>query len=351
MKKLIHSHQSYRLKQSLWIILLLFSQSLFAIQTLSGDLLNELKQIDYGDKDENTWKEPDSATLATFGSIMDAFLAEDFASADSLASTIGYEVVEYNDTGKKPVREHYILREKNPLPSSQFFGGGTYVLNPRGSQVGIQAPHPITDLFTSTQAIETYLETKSRLLFLAGARRDNSTLVSACTDGSYRKSDSSHYTGQLFYVAHTRASDFDPQMVFVQFHGFGTSSLEKLQTQCGTTDDKLVNLSEGVNYQSDPSSDTFMHIFNRNINQGGIIQSCVYGNDTSSLGATWTTTGRYTNHSHDPCLNNASSSSQRFVHVEQSYRVRSNYRQAMNQYLSATISEYFKGSGGKKGRK
>lgn len=340
----------YLTKKSIGLTLLLISQSVFALQIQSGDLLTELKQIDYGDKDENTWQEPDAATLATFGSVMDAFLAEDFNTADALASTIGYEVVEYNDTGRKPVREHYILREKNPLPSPSFFGGGTYVLNPRGSQVAIQAPHPISDLFTSTQAIEIYLDSRSRLLFLAGARRDNSTLMSACTNGSYRKSDASHYTSQLFYIAHTKASDYHAEMVFLQLHGFGTSSLYKLQEQCGTTNDKLINLSEGVNYTSDPSSDSFMHILNRRINDGGTIKSCVYGNETSSLGATWTTTGRYTNHSVDSCFSNATTSSQRFIHIEQSYRVRSNYRNSMSQYISGSISEYFKSSGGKKGK-
>ncbi len=336
------------------ISLLSTSQSLLAFQTKSGDFLVEMSQIDYGDKDENSWRQPSSSTQTTFSAVMDAFIAEDFTTADALGNAIGYEVVEFSDTSRKPVKTHYILREINPLPSALFIGGGTYVLNPEGVNVAIEAPHPITDSFTGTQAIETYLTSKSRLLFLAGTRRDNSIEISECTNGQYRKSDASHYTQQLFYIAHTRASDADPGLVFVQLHGFGTTSLTKLQNQCGTINDKLINLSEGVNYQSDLSANTFMQILKRKINDAGVIQACIYGNQTSSLGATWTTTGRYSNYSADPCLTSADSSSERFIHVEQSYRVRSNHRPAVADHISSTIAEYFKasGSGSKnKGRK
>ncbi len=327
-----------------FLMVLSFSEAASAIQEQSGDLLAELKKIDYGDKNENSWKEPDASMLASFRGVMDAFLAGDFITADDLASNLGYEVVEYRDTANKPVKLYFILRERYPLPSLQFIGGGTYVMNPRGKQVAIQAPHPVSDLFTSTQAIETFLTSQSRLLFLAGTRRNNSTQLSACTNSNYRSSDASHFTNQYFYLAHTQASDFDLEMVFVQFHGFGTSNLYTLQNQCNSTNDKLVNLSEGVNYQSNPSSQTFMQLLNRNINDAGVIKACVYGNETSSLGATWTTTGRYTNDSPDPCLINATTSSERFIHVEQSYRVRSNYRHSMATYITDTIFEYFKKS-------
>jgi len=332
----------FRLCFSICVISLLsFSQPTLAFQILSGNLMIELKSIDYGDKDDNSWKQPSQITQATFSDVMDAFLAEDFSTAEVLALSIGYEIVKFKDTSSKPAQTHYILREKNPLPSALFIGGGTYVLNPAGANVAVQAPHPISDSFTGTQAIETYLTSQSRLLFLAGTRRDNSTEISQCTDGHYRKSDASHYTEQLFYIAHSRASDADPSLVFVQLHGFGSTSLTKLQNQCDTTNDKLINLSEGVNYSSDLSGNTFMQILRRKTNEDGVIQACVYGNETSSLGATWTTTGRYSNNSPDPCLDNAESSSERFIHIEQSYRVRSNYRMAIADLISAAIAEYF----------
>lgn len=324
------------------------NQTVQAFQTESGDLATVLKAIDYGDKDENTWKQPSLDTQALFGEIFDAFLVQDFYTVDTLAIEIGYELIEFKDTTTNPLQTYYILRESNPVPSPFFIGGGTYVLNPVGANVAIQAPHPMSDVFTSRQAIETFLSTQSKLLFLAGTRRDNSTELSTCTNGSYRKSDSSHYTEQLFYIAHSRASDADQNTVFIQLHGFGTSSLTTLQNQCNTNNNNLINLSEGVHYSSDPSANTFMQILQRTVNNDELIQACVYGNDTSSLGATWTTTGRYTNNSSDSCTVNATTSSERFIHIEQSYLVRSQYRADMAQYLSATITEYFQPASTKK---
>lgn len=323
------------------MFLFITTQPAMAIQIITGDLLTELNSTDYGDKDDNSWQQPHPSTLTNFGDVIDAFLNEDFNRADFLANEVGYEIVEYNDTERTPVKTYYVLREINEYPSALFVGGGTYVLNPQGSNVAIQAPHPITDAFTSQQAIETFLSSQSRLLFLAGVRRDSSTSLSECTGDHYRKSDASHSTGLLFYTAHTHASDFYPELIFIQFHGFGKSSLKKLQNQCGSNNNKLVNLSEGVKYQSNPAGNSFMQILQRNINDDGVFEACVYGNDTKSLGATWTTTGRYSNHSADPCHSSASTSSQRFIHVEQSYRIRSRYRALMANYLADTINEYF----------
>lgn len=323
------------------LIFFSFNQTAQAIQSKSGDLSTLLNNIDYGDSDKNTWKQPNQDTQNIFREIMTAFLIEDFITVDILAADIGYELIEFNNTASKPAKKYYILRESNTITSSLFLGGGTYVLNPDGANIAIQAPHPVSDSFTGRQAVETYLTTQSKLLFLSGTRRDNSTELSPCSNGHYRKSDSSHYTEQLFYIAHTLASDADQNTVFVQLHGFGSSSLNTLQNQCHSNNNKLINLSEGVYYSSDPTANTFMQILHRHINDAGLFQSCIYGADTSSLGATWTTTGRYSNNSSDSCFNNATISSERFIHIEQSYQVRSSHRANMAQYLSDTITEYF----------
>ena len=79
------------------ISLLSLSQSTLAFQTQSGNLMAELKNIDYGDKDDNSWKQPSQNTQTSFGEVMDAFLAEDLSTVDTLAVTIGYELVEFKD--------------------------------------------------------------------------------------------------------------------------------------------------------------------------------------------------------------------------------------------------------------
>lgn len=315
--------------------------SVAALGTDSGDLAALLKAIDYGDKDANDWDLPEQATAAAFGAAIDALLMGNPASADALAAGIGYQVVLYTDTARKPNRTYHLLREVNPLPSPLFLGGGTYVINPAGLPLAIEAPHPVSDLFTETEAIEIFLRSNAKLLLLSGTHRENSTQPSQCTDGGYRVSDASHSLYPLLFEAHARASLFDPNLVFVQLHGFGSASLATLQSQCGTTDDRLVNLSEGVTYHADLSGQSFLAQLTRAINADGKIKACVYGNQTSSLGGTWTTTGRFTNQSPDPCAQNAASSSRRFVHLEQSYRVRSSYRPDMARYITDTANQYF----------
>lgn len=313
-----------------------------ALATRSGDLAAQLKTIDYGDQDANDWDFPTQAMTVTFGAAIDALLAGNPTGADALAAGIGYQVLLYTDTARKPNRTYYLLEEINPLPSPLFLGGGTYVVNPAGLPLAIEAPHPISDLFTEAEAIDIFFTSNAKLLLLSGTRRDNGIDASQCTDGSYRQSDASHSLYPLFFEAHARASLFDPKLIFVQLHGFGSDSLSRLQEQCGTTDERLVNLSEGVSYNADLSGQSFLAQLTRTINAGGKIKACVYGNQTNLLGGTWTTTGRFTNQSPDPCAQNAAISSRRFVHLEQSYRVRSNYRSSMASYVANTANQYFK---------
>jgi hypothetical protein len=312
---------------------------------MSGDLETFLKSIDYGDKDADNWVEPDAVKLDQYRTAVDFFLAGDFDTAHQVAVSIGYEVIEFSVGNGKKAKKHYLLWETEQLPSTAFTGGGTLIMNPAGVNAVLQAPHPNSDLYTEDQAIETYFGTNAKFLMLAGTRRENSTQPSPCTDSGYRKSDSSHYTEQLFYAAHERISLFDSATIFIQLHGFGTSSLNNLQAQCGTSSNLLVNISEGVNYQSDPNASDFMHVLRRNIEAGGLIDACIYGNDTSSLGGTWNTTGRFTNGSVDACTLNAGQSSNRFIHLEQSYDVRAHHRADMEKYLSDAINEYFNGGG------
>jgi hypothetical protein len=84
-----------------------------------------------------------------------------------------------------------------------------------------------------------------------------------------------------------------------------------------------------------------MHALRRHIDADRKLKACVFGNDTSSLGGTTNTTGRFTNGSTEPCLNDAAVSSMRFVHVEQSYQVRSGFRDSMSMHLRSAINDYF----------
>jgi len=311
-----------------------------ALTVESGDLQEYLASIEYGDKDDATWQQPTAQNLVDFASAFDHLLAGEYVLADQFAANTGYEVVEFTDTALGAPQTYYLLREINPVPSPEARGGGTYVLNPQGSAVALQAPHPVSDLYTGAQAIEMLFSVGPRLMMLAGTHRNSAASSSSCT-GEYRDSDIVHGAANFFYVAHQRISLESPATVFVQLHGFGSESLKKLKSQCGVKTQRIINLSEGVNYPTDPEADSFMHVLRRHIDADRKLDACVYGNDTSSLGGTTNTTGRFSNGSTDPCLNNAAVSSMRFVHVEQSYQVRSGYRDAMAMHLRNAIEEYF----------
>ena len=314
----------------------------WALTVESGDLQQYLASIEYGEKDDATWQQPTAQNLVDFASAFDRLLAGEYVLADQFAANTGYQVVEFTDT-LRTVRRKFIICYANSTRYRvpKHAAGGTYVLNPQGSAVALQAPHPVSDLYTGAQAIEALFSVGPRLIMLGGAHRNSAASSSSCT-GDSRDSDIVHGVVNFFYVAHQRISLERPETVFVQLHGFGSESLKKLQSQCGVKTQLLINLSEGVNIPTNPAADSFMHALRRHIDADRKLKACVFGNDTSSLGGTTNTTGRFTNGSTEPCLNDAAVSSMRFVHVEQSYQVRSSgFRDSMSIHLRSAINDYF----------
>ncbi len=310
-----------------------------AVTEASGNLETFLKDIDYGAKESNSWVQPSAQQVADFTSLFHAFLSGDYETAHQLGSTLGYEVIHYQDSVSG--KAFYLLFETNQLPSTAFIGGGTYVIQEQGVNAVLQAPHPQYDSYTGSQAIETFLKANTKFLMLAGTRRDNHTNKSPCTDGDYQSSDVSHQTQSLFQVVHQILSDADYDTVFIQLHGFGSATLATLQKQCASSNSKLINLSEGINYATSPAENSLMQIMRNTVEAGGQIKACVYGNDTQSLGGTWNVQARHTNGSADNCLSNATVSSKRFVHLEQSYSVRKYSRDTMADYIASSLNTYF----------
>ena len=310
-----------------------------AITLMSGELDKHLKSYNYGTKADDRWAMPSTKDQLTFEKMFDAFYQQNWPLAEEYAQQIDYLVIQFSDvdTGNT----YYLLQEKNQLPSAEFKGGGTYVFNPNGLNAVLQAPHPKRDSFTGTQSIDAFLHTQSRLLMLAGTRRDSSHDVSECTGTNYSASDVAHQTESYFQVAHEQASNYDDTTVFIQYHGFGSSTRAKLQSQCGTDNDLMLNLSEGVRYATNDDDHSIMQLLRKNVEAGGKIKACVYGNDTKSLGGTWNVQGRHSNGSVNSCHKSAAASARRFVHLEQSYGVRKYHRDAMAEHLKQALIEYF----------
>ena len=318
--------------------------------TQSGSLEALLKNIEYGTMNDNQWQRPSSETRNALSTVIDHIINNRINDAHSEAQTIDYEVMEFTDTDVTPNRTHYLLREEVQVPASTSTGGGTYVFYLDGRNLVIESPHPLSDIDTELQGVETYLATNAKALLLSGTRRDSSTSVDSCQAG-FADSDASHNIEHLFQVAHEAVDDGNT--LFLQLHGFGSSSRANLRSQCDpTANDRLVNLSESVNALSDPVLGGFIHELDTRITAGGMIASCIYSpsqnidiNDrfTSSLGGTLNTQGRFTNGSASPCDQAATVSSRRFIHIEQSFDIRMSEgdRQIMTNHIVEAVEAFF----------
>lgn len=321
------------------------------IPTQSGSLNGYLTALEFGQADDDIFEVPVAAQRAGLNEVVSDILNEQYTDAHETAETIGYELVEFldTDTGKT----HYLLREKIPVPAAGSIGGGTFIFNPSASRnVAIHVPHPKFDQNTNLEGVAAYLELDVRYFLMAGVHRRSSPVASSCQNFSdYRVSDAVHNDEHLFFVAQKAIEDFDSNIHYVEFHGFGTASLATLQSQCAPGDnDKLVNLSETRSLVN-ASGVTLMTTLASIINNGGQISACMYspflnvdGNDlyTTSLGGTTNTSGRYTNGSPDVCDMAAedSSNTHRYLHIEQSSEVRSDHRDLMIDYLDQAMDQF-----------
>lgn len=310
------------------------------LEQQSGSLSQVLKAIDYGSNQDQRWRQPNSQQQLNFSRAIQAVINQSYLDASDYAARLGYQLIEFTDTDNLANNVHFLLQENPNLSSQQLLAGGTYVFRHDGINAVLQAPHPRSDINTELQAIENYFITNSKVLMLAGTRRDSSLQATQCS-GDFFASDTAHNTDTLFFVAHKVLSETDLDKVFVEFHGFGTNSLSNLQTQCNTSSPLLVNLSEGIDYQSDSNEANLRQLFRQEINRAGNINACLFGNQATSLGGTTNVAGRFTNNSPDACTVSATISSRRFLHVEQSFEVRANHRAEMAEHLKQALNKLF----------
>lgn len=326
------------------------SESLLIRET--GDLESYLKAISYGVEGDNHFKQPLNDNIQIFENAIQLILAKNYLQAAVLTQSVGYELVHYLDI--QSAKNYYLLREKHPIPSSDSHGGGYYLFKPDATyNVAIHVPHPKADKHTDIEGIELFLQADVKYLLLAGSHRRSSDIASHCQNtNDYRISDGVHNRNHYFFSAHKVIEDFNNESITLEMHGFGSSFLEILQTQCSASENEfLVNLSE-TRSDLNPDTPSLMHALASIIANGNVIQSCIYSkvldsgsNDiyTRSLGGTLNTLGRYTNLSPDVCNSPAKDelNTHRYLHIEQSFAVRSQKRQLMIDYIKQAIKAHF----------
>ena len=186
----------------------------------------------------------------------------------------------------------------------------------RPAVVGV--PHPLTDLGTLRQGLEVFRRARLRALVVSGTHRCASALPSGCPgathscrapDEPYRLSDMAHNHETLYHVAHEVLADLAEAPLVLSLHGMnGAGAI----------------VSDGTDHPA--QGDGLPARLTREL-AGAFpgVRSC---NDlpgvpsSESLCGTLNAQGLLVNAEADTCHGVASTASGRFVHLEQSRRLR-----------------------------
>lgn len=296
-------------------LLLTLSYSVFS-QTESGDLEDYLQTIlgnMPGDSGDN-YTIPNNSDITSWENCVSNLLSGDLSTARSHANDVNYEIVLYTDTAfSASGTNYYVLKEK----SSANNYWGTYVF-PEGTTTNdlvLQAPHSSHDFNTGKQAIYSFVRLNSFALFLNGTHRCNHSQASTCSgttsvcSGSseaFKVSDLAHNTNSVYQKTTELVHDNFSNTVFIQLHGF-----TKLPT------DPYVILSNGTD-QAPSGTDYALDLKNALFSADPTLTFKIahIDNWTRLVGFT-NTQGRYINQSTNVCNLSATSSTGRFVHLEQ----------------------------------
>lgn len=296
------------------LIGILFGTVTFA-QTANGDLQDYMDNIidNVPGNSGDDYVIPNSAQINSWNQTIGFLLDNNLEEGRTIANDINYQITEFTDTSINPNQIFYVLEEK---ASAQYYWG-TYVFtkNPVRNNLILMAPHSIYDTNTGKQAVFCFKNNLARVVMINGTHRCNSDAYSSCsgTTGvcgisgdNYKMSDLAHTEKSMFHeTTETLFSDI-ARSVFIQLHGFGKRD-----------SDPYVIMSNGT--RETPSTDYAAMIRDALFVEDGSLTFKLAHIDTD-----WTrligftnTQGRFINNSSDPCDDEATNSSGRFIHIEQ----------------------------------
>lgn len=293
------------------LLVLAFFSSLksFAQQTETGDLFTRIETIitNMPGSSGNAYSIPDANQLATWGEVMGHLFKAEYSQADSKATSIGYELIEFTDNSSNKI--YYILANA----STNYWG--TYVFNPNYLiPLVIQSPHARYDTNTGLQGIYIFEEIDALFYCVTGTHRCNNSTTTSCsgttsvcgTSGPYKISDMAHNTNTVYQNATISLFTHYDSTYFVSLHGFAKRD-----------SDPYVILSNGT--RDKPDTDYISRFKTRLLQEDNALTFQI-----AHINTGWTrligftnTQGRLINDSVDPCSTNASSATGRFMHIEQ----------------------------------
>ncbi len=282
--------------------------------TASGDIENYIGNLidTFPGNSGNEYSAPLLTELNTWNTVIDNILQENLTNAVADAGSLGYQITEYTDTTISPNQIFYILEKK----SSQSNYWGTYVFSktPTRDNLVLMAPHSKYDTNTGKEAVYCFKNTLAKALFINGTHRCNSSEASSCSgstsacgsSASYRISDLAHTTTSAYQKTTENLFNNVSNSVFVQLHGFAMQPT-----------DPYVIMSNGT--RETPTTDYATLLKDALFAEDNMLTFKLAHIDTDwdrLIGFT-NTQGRLINNSVNHCSSSATTTSGRFIHVEQ----------------------------------
>lgn len=284
------------------------------LQTASGNIEDYVSNIieNAPSSSGDDYSAPTVSQLEVSNDIVNAILEDDIDLAVTKSGEIGYQITEFTDTSLSPNKIFYIIEKKNQ--ASNFWGTYVFSKTPDRGDLVIMAPHSKYDTNTGKEAVYCFKNTLARAVFINGTHRCNSTDLSSCSGttsacGSsepFRISDMAHTTTSVFQSVTKTVFNSISSSVFIQLHGFSKQA-----------SDPFVIMSNGT--RETPSTD-----YTTLIKDALLVEDNSLTFKLAHIDIDWTrligftnTQGRLINNSTDVCNTSATTSSGRFIHIEQ----------------------------------
>jgi len=286
---------------------------------LSGTLSNYVIDFLWSDafpmENGNDYQHPSAAQRTQWENAVTAILQGNYSLANTTASGFGYRIVEFYD---ETILKTYYILEKQSTSTNHW---GMFVYNPNATRAKlfIQSPHPRYDTYTGRQGAYIFRYQDCRAFFVSGTHRCNSTTNSGCSgtttvcgpSGPYKISDQPHTVDGTLQITTNLLLQQINNLVVIQPHGFSKGD-----------DDPHLIMSNGTRIT--PSAD-YVAMLRDNL----LLADDTLTFKIAHIDLTWdrlialtNTQGRLINNSVNPCSNNATQSTGRFIHIEQAFTLR-----------------------------
>lgn len=288
-------------------------------ETDTGDLLADKLPIikaaiplRFSATNRNGFVVPSTTELTVWRALTTAMIANDLNEGCRIiaANSLPYGVIQYSDTSDvTTVRIYNILQEDIPSVGTIAKGWGTYIFNPAATtSLSIEIPHPLFDMLTPEEGVDTFRQLDARTFLMAGTHRYANEASSACQpDPVGNIADVAHNIENMFEVTHETIAAQLPGTQFIQLHGNANAS-------CANVDAFVSNGTTAPGAVVNRIVDC--------VNRGTFVGEAAIPESTCILKGTTNVQGRFSNASPNPCARDAETASEQFIHIEQSSDLR-----------------------------